>query len=225
MDLFFDLIANELKNAKNGKKCSLARRELLIINMLVEANGELVTREKLLKSCWEGKVVTDSSLNVAIRNIRLALIDCGSSMTIFTSPRRGYSMIPYIPPKKEEPVREVGDSDGIKVGAGTIRTEKRKMVIKGAGLLTMLIIFYYVAYFFIMPYNEEKIMGINVVSFGTSIDERYNLIFDYIFKVGGDSVYIMPDVVDCDHVQILASINGRFFDMTNEFGMNSCDSF
>ncbi|WP_192888813.1 winged helix-turn-helix domain-containing protein [Vibrio bathopelagicus] len=224
MDLFFDLIANELNNTKNGKKCSLARRELLIINMLVEANGELVTREKLLKSCWEGKVVTDSSLNVAIRNIRLALIDCGSSITIFTSPRRGYSMIPYIPPKKEEPVREVGDSDGIKVGADTIRTEKRKMVIKGGGLLTMLIMFYYVAYFLIMPYNEDKIMGINVVSFGTSIDQSYNQVLDYLSKAGADSVYIMPDVVNCEHVQILASVNGRFVDMTNVFGMNSCES-
>lgn len=224
MDLDFDLISNDLTNINNGKKCSLARRELLITKMLAEAKGNLVTREELLESCWEGKIVTDSSLNVAIRNIRLSLIECGSSMTIYTSRRRGYSMIISRPQKKEEPVREVEGFERLIVESQIIHTEKGKRLIKSFFIFSMIIVFYYVAYFFIMPYNEDKIMGIRVVSYGISIDSSYNQVLDYLSKVGGDSVYIMPDVVNCEHVQILASVNGRFVDMTNVFGMNSCES-
>lgn len=215
MDIELDFIKNELYNTNNGTACSLARKELLLIEMLLAANGELVGRESLLESCWEGKIVTGSSLNVAIRNIRLALTKCGSSMRIITVPRQGYAIV--ISDEKENTDFEV-------IPLSNISKKYNSKMVECCFIITALIIFCFFTYSSIMPYRVDDIRGITVISFGTQIDERYSRVLDYLKQVGGRRVYIMPDVANCGYVQMLATINGSFVDITKEFGVNSCES-
>ena len=56
----------------DGKTIKLSKSEISIVKQLAENPGVTVSREALLERCWAGKVVTHSSLTVAIKNIRSA---------------------------------------------------------------------------------------------------------------------------------------------------------
>ncbi|EAS42597.1 helix-turn-helix domain-containing protein [Photobacterium profundum] len=50
----------------------LSASETKVLQYLIENNGEIITREKLLEIGWPNKVVVPNSLNVAIANLRKA---------------------------------------------------------------------------------------------------------------------------------------------------------
>ena len=61
--------------------------ELLIA--LVERRGDVLTRDEMLESVWQGAFVEEANINFTISNLRKALGPAGKSM-IETVPRRGY---------------------------------------------------------------------------------------------------------------------------------------
>lgn len=50
----------------------LGKRDVAVLNMLIEFNGAPVSRAKLLDHIWRDRVVTDNVLTVSISNIRKA---------------------------------------------------------------------------------------------------------------------------------------------------------
>jgi len=93
-DLDLDLRAYELRRA--GRVLKLERIPLELLLLLIEARGQLVSREQIIERIW-GKDVfldTDNSINAAIRKIRQVLKDdaeCPRFVQTVTG--RGYRFI------------------------------------------------------------------------------------------------------------------------------------
>lgn len=84
----------ELRN--KGAKIRIEGQPLLVLQVLLEKPGELVTRDELKQRLWptDTFVDFDHSINVAIKRLREALQDSAASPRfIETLPRRGYRFI------------------------------------------------------------------------------------------------------------------------------------
>jgi len=81
---------------KRGVKVRLREQLFVVLSMLLEHAGELVTREELQKRLWPGDVFVDFevNLNTAIARLREALGDSAERPRfIETLPKRGYRFI------------------------------------------------------------------------------------------------------------------------------------
>ncbi|MFV8406540.1 winged helix-turn-helix domain-containing protein [Vibrio harveyi] len=64
--------------------------EIRILELLLANEGQVVPRDVILKECWKGRVVTDNSLNVAIKKLRDMLNHHGYKEIITTITKQGY---------------------------------------------------------------------------------------------------------------------------------------
>lgn len=71
---------------------TLEPRVLSVFLFLVQAQGEVATREGLLAHCWDGVVVGQDALNRAIALLRKALLKAGGRVTIETISKSGYRL-------------------------------------------------------------------------------------------------------------------------------------
>ncbi|MCG7497518.1 winged helix-turn-helix domain-containing protein [Vibrio sp. Of7-15] len=90
----FEIVPTEqtITRLSDQKTIRLSKSECLIVRTLAEQPNTTISREYLLTSCWSGKVVTHSSLTVAIKHIRTAFSDIGEPNIIITEPKKGYSL-------------------------------------------------------------------------------------------------------------------------------------
>jgi len=89
-----DLESGELRKA--GVRLKLQQQPFLVLKILIQRPGEVVTREELCSEIWPADTFVDfdKSLNTAVNKLRDALGDTSSSPTfIETVPRRGYRFI------------------------------------------------------------------------------------------------------------------------------------
>lgn len=89
-----DLCSGELW--KHGTKVKLGEQPFQILQLLLQAQGELVTREELRAKLWSGDTFVDfdRSLNSAVQRLRDSLSDtAGKARWIETVPRRGYRFV------------------------------------------------------------------------------------------------------------------------------------
>ncbi len=89
-----DLRAGELR--RKGRKLKLQEQPFQVLALLLERQGEVVTREALREKLWPADtfVEFDHSLNTAISKIREALGDLADNPRfVETLPRRGYRFI------------------------------------------------------------------------------------------------------------------------------------
>ncbi|WP_135382647.1 winged helix-turn-helix domain-containing protein [Vibrio tasmaniensis] len=86
-----ELNNNTLINSISNKQVTLSSSESLILEHLVMNSPKAIGRDFLLEHCWPGRVVTGSSLNVAIKNIRTALNELNCECKILTVQKQGYS--------------------------------------------------------------------------------------------------------------------------------------
>ena len=89
-----NLRTRELK--KNGEKADLQEQPFLVLTLLLERPGDLVTREELIQRLWPSGTFVDfeHSLNKAVKRLREALKDSAElPRFIETLPRRGYRFI------------------------------------------------------------------------------------------------------------------------------------
>jgi len=100
-----DLTSGELR--KHGVRIRLQDQPRQILAALLEAPGELVTREELCKRLWPGNTFVDfdHSLNTAVMRLREALSDSPENPRfIETVPRHGYRFIASV---EESPREEI----------------------------------------------------------------------------------------------------------------------
>jgi TolB-like protein/DNA-binding winged helix-turn-helix (wHTH) protein/Flp pilus assembly protein TadD len=88
-----DLQSGELE--RGGARSRLQDQPLQVLASLLEAPGQVVTREQLIARLWPNTVVDfDTGLNSAVRKLRAALGDTAETPRyIETLPRRGYRYI------------------------------------------------------------------------------------------------------------------------------------
>ena len=99
-----DLHSGELR--KNGKRVRLQAQPFQLLVMLLERQGELVTREEICQKLWSEDTFVDfdQSLGAAISKIREVLNDSATEPRyVETLPRRGYRFIATVTAVAEPP--------------------------------------------------------------------------------------------------------------------------
>jgi DNA-binding winged helix-turn-helix (wHTH) protein/tetratricopeptide (TPR) repeat protein len=90
-----DLRAGELRQG-DGAVLVLPDQPLQILRMLIEADGEIVTREEICQRLWPNDTIVefDTSINTAIKKLRRALVDSADEPHyIGTIAKRGYRLL------------------------------------------------------------------------------------------------------------------------------------
>jgi len=83
---------------------SIGRRALGLLRVLVERQGELVSKDAIMEAVWPGMVVEEGNLTVQISTLRRLLDrDRGNGSCIQTVPGRGYRFV--APVRRVEPNR------------------------------------------------------------------------------------------------------------------------
>jgi TolB-like protein len=94
----FDLGAASIRPAScevaaAGKSIRLQPRVMQVLVALARTGGELVTRDSLVESCWDGVAVSDDAINRCIQRLRrLAEHEAPRAFVIETVPRVGYRL-------------------------------------------------------------------------------------------------------------------------------------
>jgi len=114
----FELNLDSRELRKSGVKIKLQEQPFLILALLLERPGAIVTREELRKKLWpeDTFVDFDLSLNSAVKRLRQALNDDSENPRfVETLYRRGYRFI--------APVNAAGNSDQIQLAESGSRAE------------------------------------------------------------------------------------------------------
>lgn len=93
----FELDLRTRQLTKSGAKVRLSQQPILVLSLLLENPGEIVTREEFRRRLWPSDVFVDfdHGLNKSIQKLRDALGDsAGSPRYIETIPRIGYRFLP-----------------------------------------------------------------------------------------------------------------------------------
>jgi DNA-binding response OmpR family regulator len=78
----------------NDKKVELTKNEFKILYKLMKNNGNIVSREKIMRKLWEDEsFVDDNTLTVNINRLRKKLSDIGLENFIETKKGQGYTIL------------------------------------------------------------------------------------------------------------------------------------
>jgi TolB-like protein/DNA-binding winged helix-turn-helix (wHTH) protein/Flp pilus assembly protein TadD len=136
-----DLSSGEL--IREGRRIRLQGQPFLVLRMLLDHAGEVVTREDLQRQLWPSDTFVDfdHGLNKAIAKLRDALDDSrNDEKLIQTIPRRGYRFtaeVQWVGPKRE---RERPEEET----AGRVHN-RTGYWLTGAGLLALLVLLVWLA--------------------------------------------------------------------------------
>lgn len=67
-------------------------RVLQVLLALADARGRVLTREDLLRLCWDNRIVGDDAINRAVSEVRRLAIEVGADFEVETVPRIGYRL-------------------------------------------------------------------------------------------------------------------------------------
>src|SRR5271155_633368 len=96
--------------AGDGWRETIDRRVMQVLVALARAKGNVVSRDDLIESCWEGVIVGDEAINRCISRLRKAAEASGKAFTIETVSRVGYRL----------KVAETDSSQAMAAGAETL---------------------------------------------------------------------------------------------------------
>lgn len=89
----FDTRNRTLENGSSTIR--LEPKPYLLLQTLIAANGDVVSREQLIEKVWQGRIVTESAINKAVSILRQHLNKLDSQTNyIETIPTLGYRLIP-----------------------------------------------------------------------------------------------------------------------------------
>jgi DNA-binding winged helix-turn-helix (wHTH) protein len=91
-DIEFDTASMEL--LANGLEVSLEPQVFDLLRYLIENRNRVVTRDELISSVWNGRIVSETTISARINAARRAVGDDGSTQSVIkTVPRRGYRFV------------------------------------------------------------------------------------------------------------------------------------
>src|SRR5215469_6423658 len=124
-----DLPRRELR--RDDQPVRIYRRPLIILCVLAEAKGEIVSKDELMARLWPGRVVEEGNLHVQVSALRKALDEHGGGHSLVaTVPGRGYRLADL----SGEPEREyfaVGIVEGINLGRFRLDLGRRELLRDG----------------------------------------------------------------------------------------------
>ncbi len=78
--------------AWDGRTLRLEPRVMQVLVALARAQGEVLSRDDLITSCWRGRVVGEDAINRCIARLRRLFETSGAGLAIVTIPRVGYRL-------------------------------------------------------------------------------------------------------------------------------------
>ncbi len=123
---------------RDGREVPLIPRYFDLLLLLIQRRHEAVSRRELLDSVWDDVVVTDNSLNQAVRVVRLTLgDDSRQPMYIRTVARHGYQFVyPHVFELADEgPLQEADVADTARVGEPDDRSELQQALAQAVEAL------------------------------------------------------------------------------------------
>lgn len=232
-DLVLELDTCTLRSTTSSHQVNLSYSECLILNLLYKESPKTIKRDVLLEQCWPGKIVTSSSLNVAIKNLRNALITLDAPFKVVTVQKEGYC-IPALDslasiPTTDDTVTKVETHAEAAELSDTLESTQKMVfgvalasLVKGAlgslvaiGLLTT---FSQMAFFM----NHETIAGIEVVHDDIKIIKKDETLFEELSERGVTRVYLHDRGVGCNNIQAVALMDGQWVEITSEFLSLTC---
>jgi DNA-binding winged helix-turn-helix (wHTH) protein len=236
-DLVLELDTCTLRSTTSSYQVSLSYSECLILNLLYKESPKTIKRDVLLEKCWPGKIVTNSSLNVAIKNLRNALMTFDAPFKVVTVQKEGYCIPAFdslasIPTMEESETKAKTSTQSdlnSKDACEPLTSPESAMfgltgaqLIKGAlGSLIALglsITFYQMAFFM----SDETIAGIEVVHDDIKIVSKDEALFNKLSNLGVTRLYLHDRGVGCNNIQAVALIDGKWTDISPEFSSLSC---
>ncbi len=99
-------------------------RVMQVLMAFVDAGGKVLSREDLIRECWEGRIVGDDSIHRVIGELRKLTRETGAGFAIETIPRVGYKLTS----PEQTPPPPLPDEG---------RISRRALVIAGAGVASL----------------------------------------------------------------------------------------
>ncbi|MGF1685077.1 winged helix-turn-helix domain-containing protein, partial [Photobacterium minamisatsumaniensis] len=124
----------------NKENFELHRPEMIMLDYFGMNRDKIVTKKELLDICWNGKVVSESSLYVSISRIRKKFSRCGITDSIVTVKGLGYKITSDIVishneeyPEQNECSVETNNNESYLIGSKSTITKDRLCVniVKG----------------------------------------------------------------------------------------------
>ncbi len=143
----FDPKSGELR--KHGLRIKLQGQPVEMLSMLLEHEGQVVTREALQKRLWPANTYVDfeQSLNAATKRLRAALGDSADApLFIETLPRRGYRFIaPVTQPNEDVPGPGASDDEPARLAPDIPKSvarepTNRRQFLVGAAVVVVLVL-------------------------------------------------------------------------------------
>jgi DNA-binding winged helix-turn-helix (wHTH) protein/Tol biopolymer transport system component len=204
--------------SRQGTPVKLQEQPFRILTLLLEAPGELLSRDDLRKNIWpEGTFVEfDGSLNTALMKLRAALNDNAENpVFIETVPRRGYRFIAPVEIVEAEPsplmtairIESEDDRESVElplVGEGpAVEAEPKErewsslkvglvwwqVSVMAAGLAAVML-------FFLWPRPEPKVLSVSQLTHTGQVDPWGKLVTD-----GSRIYFVVRDVTGWNLMQ------------------------
>ncbi|CAK1858772.1 Transcriptional regulator [Vibrio crassostreae] len=245
-----ELVNNTLIDSNLDERVTLSPSEALILEFLVKNTPKAVGRDFLLEHCWPGRVVTGSSLNVAVKNLRTALSSLKCDCKILTVQKEGYSfsrpqqlggyLLTPTSAIQVEVIDETSASKSSSTERGNNENEpvltkqpdsyKQRQVqyfiarhrsrIAGILVSAFLLMLFYQFAFFM---DKTSYRGMDVYHDSLNFDQELLTKLNSVSELGVDSLYLHRIGVGCQNIQAVALINGRWKEMSHQFKSLSCD--
>lgn len=104
-------------------------RVMQVLVALADARGEVLSRDDLLRLCWDNRIVGDDAINRAVGEVRRMAVAVEAGFEVETVPRVGYRLTGIDWEAHAEQVPPATQASGI---------DRRKALIGGAAALTVL---------------------------------------------------------------------------------------
>ena len=80
--------------SKNGVAVALEPQVFSLILLLIENRERVVTKDELIDTVWNGRIVSEATLSSRVSAARRAIGDSGATQTVIrTIPRRGFRFV------------------------------------------------------------------------------------------------------------------------------------
>jgi DNA-binding winged helix-turn-helix (wHTH) protein len=90
----YELDTSQFELRREGKLVPIEPQVFDLLLLLIQNSDRIVSKDELLDKVWEGRIVSDATLNSRISAARKAIGDNGSDQRLIrTSPRRGFSFV------------------------------------------------------------------------------------------------------------------------------------
>ncbi|PSV59391.1 helix-turn-helix domain-containing protein [Photobacterium profundum] len=235
-----DTLTQTVTRTTDQQSIKLSKSEILIVALLSSNHGVTICREHLLECCWPGKVVTHSSLTVAIKNIRNAFAVIGEDNIIVTEPKKGYSIrlqendAPLHAPKLSSngigPLPEAALPQNIE--QTTYVTENKKLNVKSTTLLFVKNHFVSIVFFlltlvvfskYFLFVEHTSVNGRSTLYDGVDIPERISLSVNSIPNDMSELI-VYPLGGLCSSFQIIGFNDMSIVDFTAKIDQGDCNN-